>query len=314
MHFLKSVVICSQFKINGNTKHLAKLVLNFLNKLNYLKTTLLKCLVGKGFNCPNCNHSENSIISKKYLFTSLRRCKNCLLLYRAPTTTEEENNKFYQETYNQGFTTDCPDEEKLKQLIKTNFDGTEKSYKDYLNVLINLDDRKNLELLDFGCSWGYGSFQLKKQGYKVYSYEISKPRSNYAKTKLNIKIIDNLNSLENNQFDIFFCSHVLEHLPDLNSTINFALKVLKKDGFFVAFTPNGSKYCREKYKDWNKWWGMVHPNFLDENFYKNRFKNYKYYITSSPYDGNSIKKFMNGDNIYCDELSGGELLIIVKNK
>ena len=53
------------------------------------------------------------------------------------------------------------------------------------------DQASNLELLDFGCSWGYGSFQLKKQGYKVYSYEISKPRSNYAKTKLNIKIIDN---------------------------------------------------------------------------------------------------------------------------
>ena len=204
MHFLKSVVTCSQLRINGNTKHLAKLMVNFLNKLNYLKTSLSKCLVGKGFNCQNCNHSENSIISKKYLFTSLRRCKNCLLMYRAPTATEEENNKFYQEAYNQGFTTDCPDEEKLKQLIKTNFDGTEKSYKNYLNVVINLDDRKNLELLDFGSSWGYGSFQLKKQGYKVQSYEVSKARSNYAKTKLNIKIIDNLNSLENNQFDIFF--------------------------------------------------------------------------------------------------------------
>ena len=46
----------------------------------------------------------------------------------------------------------------------------------------------------------------------------------------------------------------------------------------------------------------------------NFFKNYKYYITSSPYNGNSIKKFVNGDNIYCDELSGEELLIIVKNK
>ena len=273
-----------------------------------------KYLVGKGFNCPNCNHFGNSIISKKYLFTSLMRCKNCLLMYRAPTTTEEENNKFYQEEYNQGFTTDCPDEEKLKQLIKTNFDGTEKSYKNYLNVLINLSDRKNLKLLDFGCSWGYGSFQLEKQDYKVHSYEVSKPRSNYAKTKLNVKIIDDLNSLENNQFDIFFSSHVLEHLSNLNSTINLALRVLKKDGFFVAFTPNGSKYHREKNKNWDKLWGMVHPNFLDENFYKNCFKDYKYYITSPPYNGDGIKKFVNSDNIYCDELSGEELLIIVKNK
>ena len=87
-----------------------------------------------------------------------------------------------------------------------------------------------------------------------------------------------------------------------------------KDGFFVAFTPNGSKYHREKNKNWDKLWGMVHLNFLDENFYKNYFKDYKYYITSSPFNGDSIKKFVNSDNIYCDELSGEELLIIVKNK
>ena len=81
-------------------------MINFLNKLNYLKISMSKYLVGKGFNCPNCNHFGNSIISKKYLFTSLMRCKNCLLMYRTPTTTEEENNKFYQEEYNQGFTTE----------------------------------------------------------------------------------------------------------------------------------------------------------------------------------------------------------------
>ena len=59
---------------------------------------------------------------------------------------------------------------------------------------------------------------------------------------------------------------------------------------------------------------MVHPNFLDENFYINRFKNYKYYITSSPYNGDSIKKFIKDGNNYCDKLSGEELLLIVKNK
>ena len=74
-------------------------MINLLNKLNYLKITLSKCLVGKGFNCPNCNHSENTTIAKKYLFTSLRRCKNCLLMYRTPTTTEEESNKFYQNSW-----------------------------------------------------------------------------------------------------------------------------------------------------------------------------------------------------------------------
>ena len=59
---------------------------------------------------------------------------------------------------------------------------------------------------------------------------------------------------------------------------------------------------------------MVHSNFLDEDFYKSYFKDYKYYITSSPYNQNTIKKFVDSDNSYCEELSGEELLIIVKNK
>jgi len=288
--------------------------MDWSNKLNYLKISTLKFLINQGFNCPNCGNSKNKIIKRKYFVTTLRECQKCFLLFRAPTTTTEENKKFYQEKYSIGYATDCPNEEELKKLIDTNFNNTERSYKKYIEILKLMHQDKNPKLLDFGCSWGYGSYQLSKSGFDIESYEISESRSRYAKEMLNVKIIDNLNSIEDEYFDIFFSSHVLEHLPNLNYILNLALRIIKKNGLFIAFTPNGSFFHKNKNSHWNKLWGMVHPNFLNEKFYKNYFKDYKHYISSQPYSIDSIKNFINGDQNFCDNLEGEELLIIVKNK
>ena len=61
-------------------------------------------------------------------------------------------------------TSDLPSDEKLNELLKTNFETTDRSYRKYLDILDNLYDKKNLNLFDFGCSWGYGSYQIKKRG------------------------------------------------------------------------------------------------------------------------------------------------------
>ena len=170
-------------------------------------------------------------------------------------------------------------------------------------------------LFDYGCSWGYGSFQLKKI-FNVVSYEISTPRAEYAKRKLNINVLNssdlkNIDKIKNN-FEFFFMSHVLEHLPKPNKILKFGLNLLKKDGFLVCFTPNGSIEHKKNNKNWSKLWGMVHPNMIDENFYKSIFADYKYYIGSVPYDMENIQNFVRGNEIMIDNLSGKELMIIVK--
>ena len=47
---------------------------------------------------------------------------------------------------------------------------------------------------------------------------------------------------------------------------------------------------------------------------KNYFQDYKYYISSNPYSIDSIKNFIDGNQNFCDNLEGDELLIIVKNE
>ena len=287
-------------------------------KFKYLLICLKKFLTKKGLDCPSCKSNENLIVDKKYFITSLKRCENCMLLYRTPTTTIEENKDFYQEEYTQGFTTDCPNDDKLNELISNNFRNTEKDYSKIIEILNILDLKSNTNvssLFDYGCSWGYGSYQLKKI-FNVKSYEISAPRAKYARDKLGVNIINEseLDSLKNNdnKLDFFFMSHVLEHVPNPSETLDLGLKLLKKGGYIVSFTPNGSMENKKINSKWSQLWGMVHPNFIDEKFYEKFFKNNIYYIGSSKYNLKNIQNFTKNNQNYIDDLSGSELMIIVK--
>ena len=287
-------------------------------KFKYLLICLKKFLTKKGLDCPSCKSKKNLIVDRKYFTTSLKRCENCMLLYRTPTTTIEENKDFYQEEYTQGFTTDCPNDDKLNELISNNFRNTEKDYSKIIEILNILDLKSNTNvssLFDYGCSWGYGSYQLKKI-FNVKSYEISAPRAKYARDKLGVNIINEseLDSLKNNdnKLDFFFMSHVLEHVPNPSETLDLGLKLLKKGGYIVSFTPNGSMENKKINSKWSQLWGMIHPNFIDEKFYEKFFKNNIYYIGSSKYNLKNIHNFTKNNQNYIDDLSGGELMIIVK--
>jgi cyclopropane fatty-acyl-phospholipid synthase-like methyltransferase len=58
---------------------------------------------------------------------------------------------------------------------------------------------KGPKIFDFGCSWGYGSYQLIKAGFDVISYEISSSRRQFAREKLGLNTIDDVKSA----FDTF---------------------------------------------------------------------------------------------------------------
>lgn len=285
------------------------------SKLSYLVGSAKKIILRRGMKCPSCNHSNSVIVDRKYMLTILRRCENCKLLFRTPTTTIEENAAFYQKDYTQGFTTEMPNDEKLKTCIDTKFQGTEKDYSVYINVLEGLGCKRGQKLLDFGCSWGYGSWQLKRHGFIVESFEISDPRADYARKKLGAKVFSNLTELSG-PYDIFFSSHVLEHVPSVNKIIDFGLSVLRPGGVFVAFTPNGSNQHRLKSPSiWHKLWGRVHPNFLDDMYYCNAFPECSLLLSSDPYD---IEKLIDwqgkkGMRVIYD-LSGSELLVAARKE
>jgi SAM-dependent methyltransferase len=283
-------------------------------KMKYLVTCAMKNIRNDGFSCPSCGCANSTVTARKYLVTALRRCERCQLLFRTPTTSSVENASFYQEEYTQGFTTDCPSDDDLSILLERGFAGGEKDYSKYIDVVLAAGGEKGDRLFDFGCSWGYGSWQFAQKGFDVESYEISVPRRNFAKSKLGVKVHSSLAEVTG-QFDIFFSSHVLEHVPSVNESIEFGMNLLRPNGLFVAFTPNGSEEYRYADGDtWNKSWGLVHPNLLDKNFYEKAFADKSFMLSSSPYSVIDIAKWGNDSSFDRNKvkLNGNELLVLAK--
>lgn len=283
------------------------------SRIKYLLNSTSKLITRQGLACPSCGSSDSTIVSRKYIVTALRRCNYCCLLFRSPTTNVEENRFFYQSEYSEGFTTDVPSLHQLENLKKLRFKGSEKDYSNYLSVLAAIGRKPGDLLFDYGCSWGYGSWQFAQAGYNVTACEISAPRCEYARTYLGINAYTNTENVRG-PFDIFFSSHVLEHVPSVSRCLELARKVLKPGGWFVSFTPNGSDaFLARCPKNWKRLWGLVHPNYLDDKFYSKAFKSDLYLLASSPYDLEPIRRWA---SLQQESLSlglgGDELLVIAR--
>lgn len=104
-------------------------------KIQRLLACTRKRMEGRPVLCPSCGSPGSKHMSSKWAVAQLRECMRCRLMFRWPTEPVEESFDFYQEKYKQGFTTDCPDERALAQLLETRFRGTEKDFSVYMDVL-----------------------------------------------------------------------------------------------------------------------------------------------------------------------------------
>jgi 2-polyprenyl-3-methyl-5-hydroxy-6-metoxy-1,4-benzoquinol methylase len=281
-------------------------------RFRYLARCLARQFNPACFRCPNCGHADSKILDRKYVVSQLRRCNCCKLMFRTPNDDPAENKKFYEMEYAQGFTSNLPSDSELQSLKSINFARTEKDYSYYIGVLKQLGLGDGARIFDFGCSWGYGSYQLTKAGYNVTSFEVDRNRRRFAQDKLGLSCVDDMDSLVSDQdhisrYDCFFSAHVLEHVPRPKTVFEYARKLLAGHGLFVSFTPNGSAAFRQKEPvAWSKMWGEVHPNFIDDAFLDVEFRDSPRTIGSAPVRAVALP----GDAtmIFLDSLEGSELM------
>ncbi len=273
------------------------------HKLKYLAWAAVRS-IKPDLSCPACGARETIIIKRKYLVTSLRRCEQCRLMFRVPKPDAAETEQFYQHQYREGFTTDCPGPERLRELLRSGFRDSEKNYAEYESVLAAIGLRPGQSVFDFGCSWGYGSWQLRHAGYDVYSYEVSVPRATYAATQLGCRII--APEEMNRPVDCFFSAHVIEHLPNPRTIFSAAQRLLGPGGWLVLFMPNGDPSLQSVMPGYHRLWGEPHPLLLSGEALTvmgeaHGFDGRTY---TSPYDLELIAARRPG------RLSGGELAFI----
>jgi 2-polyprenyl-3-methyl-5-hydroxy-6-metoxy-1,4-benzoquinol methylase len=287
-----------------------------MDKLNYLIRSATRQF--KKAICPYCERNDYKTVKRKYLVTRLVECQNCNLLFRLPNDPVQFNDQFYQEEYfeGDGITTYMPKPEELKEMQVNNFSNTSKGIDNILPVIKSLiSPVENIKLLDYGSSWGYISYSLKQNGINVQSYEISKPRAKYGNDHLGLDIKTSINELRSVN-NIFFSSHVIEHVPSIKDMINNAIKLTRAEGpaYFIALSPNGSfERMESDPEDYHSNWGLVHPNYLSDKFYRKIFADYPYYLSSTPHDMDTIANWDKKEQ-YVGQMKGSELLIIVQLK
>ncbi len=284
-----------------------------VGRLAYFARSAIARAAGGRRACPNCGRDASHLVQRKYIFTELRRCESCLLLYRTPTDDPGLNRKFYQSDYAQGFTTDLPSPAALEEMKANRFIGTEKDYSHYVATIAKLTPTGG-SVFDYGCSWGYGSYQIGQAGFDVASYELSEPRGAFGRTNLGVNTVefDSWVDAHPKSLDAFFSAHVLEHVPSPTTIFDKALRALKDGGVFIAFFPNGSASHRAADpRGWTQLWGQVHPNLLDEVFWTRAMRGRPALIGSSPVHPESLTLPAAGLQVI-DDLSGDEMFVIAR--
>ncbi|MEO1291839.1 MAG: methyltransferase domain-containing protein [Pseudomonadota bacterium] len=288
-----------------------------LNKVSYFARSAVDGVMLTR-RCPNCGAAGGETIDRKFHVTQLIRCDHCALQYRFPPDRDGFDAAFYSSAYSQGMTTDLPDDTTLNAWKKAGFAGTDKDFSRYLTLLANAGVAPGARVLDFGCSWGYGAWQLAQAGYDVTGAEIGEGRRAFARDKLGVTLADDLTAYatapEHEKFDCVFSAHVLEHIAEPAETLTLLTRITKRGGRLVLITPNGSEqYRRTNPSHWHSLWGLKHPNMIDEQFYGHRFSHDPKLIVSQIPSAETVAKVFGAAGTHTDALDGPEIILILRN-
>ena len=128
----------------------------------------------------------------------------------------------------------------LYQLVKKN------ALQKKISLITSLNNGTG-SLLDIGAGTGDFLKQAKKRSWKISGVEPnSSARNLAAKKEINLK--ENISSFEGEKFDVITLWHVLEHLPNLDSTISKIEKLVKPGGVLIIAVPNYNSFDAKHYK------------------------------------------------------------------
>ena len=235
--------------------------------------------LGRSPICPCCGGLRSTQVDRKF-FHTLHECRGCGILFRYPSETSVEMDKFYQAGYSEpGLTTELPSEEELTTLLENNFFGSAKDYHYHVDIFRALGLGSGAKILDFGANWGYATYQFRKAGFDATGFELSRPRAEFGK-RLGLEILTTLPS-KAETYDAVYSCQVLEHVPNPEETLLEQLRLVRPGGLVIAHTPNGSEAARHANPNaFHRLWGKVHPVLLTDQFILQRFGSLIHYISS----------------------------------
>ncbi len=121
--------------------------------------------------------------------------------------------------------------------------------------LINSLNSQGKDILDVGCGTGEFLLTCKNDNWNLAGVEPNTNAKCLAEQKLNknstFKIVDDIDKIELQQFDVITLWHVLEHIPNLDEYISKLKLLLKPNGVLIVAVPNYKSFDALYYK---KYW------------------------------------------------------------
>jgi 2-polyprenyl-3-methyl-5-hydroxy-6-metoxy-1,4-benzoquinol methylase len=287
------------------------------SKFRFARRMLLHRMRRQPRVCPYCGPSSPvSRMERKKLIMDILQCGKCRLIFRWPLDTAEDLDIHYETQFaEESPQVRLPEPSDLPTLIKSDFAtifGPDLGHK--MSILKAV--RRHGRVLDYGCSWGYSSYLMRKNGYEVVGLEVAKSRAEYARKYLGITVIDTLAALDSvpaGSFDIVYTNNVLEHLPSIGDALASCARLLADDGIAMHVLPNFSGRARRS-GQWLHWIGEDHPVAPTIEFFQTalpaaglrRFK-----FATTPLDEDAIAAIMDPSR-QSSQLDGDELLIVAQ--
>lgn len=159
----------------------------------------------------------------------------------------------------------------IPNLKKDFYNGVQQS-KEYIKEYLRFN-KKKLNILEIGCSWGYFLKTIKKNN-NVYGLEINKLRRNYVKKSLNIKCYDDIKKIKEKNIKLhrIFLFYSIQYIKNPSNYILELYSLLKKNGKIVILTPNKNDALKNLWKN-EKYTEFIYDNITINYFSLKTFEN-----------------------------------------
>lgn len=130
----------------------------------------------------------------------------------------------------------------LYELIVWNFNKRKRRIRRRTGKYLYKNIGQNLDILTIGDGLGVDSVYFTRAGHNVTYFETSTYAQAFAKklfadSAVDITVLDDLNQIPQNAFDVIICLDVLEHVPDPPQFVKTITSYLKQDGHLVVHAP-----------------------------------------------------------------------------
>lgn len=203
--------------------------------------------------CPICSSKklEETLQCKDFLVSkklfSLYRCSSCGFTVTQDFPNQSAIGKYYDAADYVSHT------DTRKGIINRLYHTARNiSLKSKVALVKKYSHASSNTLLDIGCGTGYFLDAIAKQQWKVLGIEKSESVRNQTRQRLSLDVEDSdyLTSIANQSMDTVTLWHVLEHIENLNETLDNIFRILKKDGTVFIALPNKESSDALHYKEY----------------------------------------------------------------